>query len=241
MSRRKRCKDFFANTAQEKGNRRKRTSDRAGTRDLHSLKECRSQVRARPLVLFLLSPSSLRILAPLAYCCLMLPLQLKDIQQQMDCEYIDIGTWNAAIMAFPLFMPPAATTFEAMSRDHHVYIHSLCHYKDTALSCLKRFCRATRWNSKPLKHSSFVHVVSRMKDLLCRDIRCEICFWINSFSFLVTLLCYLTPWCHMKTLTDTISHLAVWSVCHSAFPYTVWFAIHILGGLVHGNISCSIK
>ena len=62
----------------------------------------------------------------------MLPLQLKDIQQQMDCEYIDIGAWNAAIMAFPLFMPPAATTFEAMSQDYHMYINSLCHYKDTA-------------------------------------------------------------------------------------------------------------
>ena len=33
------CKDFSVNTAQEKGNRRKRTSDRAQTRDLHSFAE----------------------------------------------------------------------------------------------------------------------------------------------------------------------------------------------------------
>ena len=39
VSRRKRCKDFSANTALKKGDRRKRTSDRARTRDLHSFAE----------------------------------------------------------------------------------------------------------------------------------------------------------------------------------------------------------
>ena len=33
------CKDFSVNTAQEKGDRRKRTSDRARTRDLYSFAE----------------------------------------------------------------------------------------------------------------------------------------------------------------------------------------------------------
>ena len=39
MSRRKCCKDFSANTAQEKDDRRKTTSDRAQTWDLHSFAE----------------------------------------------------------------------------------------------------------------------------------------------------------------------------------------------------------
>ena len=59
VSRKKRCKDFSANTAQEKGDRRKRTSDWARTRDLHSFAELQPHEPSVPAA----NPSS-----PIALC-----------------------------------------------------------------------------------------------------------------------------------------------------------------------------
>ena len=69
------CKDFSANTAQEKGDRRKRTSDRARTRDLHSFAELQPHEPSVPAA----NPSS-----PIALCtgrrCAAIQRPLEDLR-----------------------------------------------------------------------------------------------------------------------------------------------------------------
>ena len=117
----------------------------------------------------------------------------------------------------------------------YVVLQAMSSGKRCVDSCLKRSCRTTMWY--------LFHVVSRLKVLLCKDIRCRNNFRSYNFSLLVvtSLSVILSLDATWKSLV-TQQYMQLCVLFDSAVPKlsTRAFTAHFRR-VAHGNISRSMK